>query len=231
MIDATTFAKWMRVLAERIGKPLSPDTGAVYYATLSAELDTAQFETAMQRIFRDHQYATWPSPKSIIEGVRPTMALNAAAAWTDIAECLRLRPSDSKPDEIRRWIVGRAGETAAATFDAIGGLHRYSRSNDWQLDQMRTEFLERMPDMERLAPLSGNALPNAITRHIAQIGQGPRLLAAAREELVLEPEPEPPRTQPLTAEEIPDWRSMLREKGLGPPAETIPEPKPAEVTT
>lgn len=153
MIDANLFARWVRVFGERIGKPLSADTGAAYYATLSAELTTEQFDTAMQRIFRDHVYATWPSPKAIVECVRPTMALEGASAWEAIANIVRLRPGDAKPHQVREWIVRDAGEQAANAFEAIGGLRRYLTANDWRLDEMRSEFMERAEDLARLAGL------------------------------------------------------------------------------
>jgi len=152
MIDATVFSKWLRVFAERIGKPLSTETAAVYYATLADELDTAQFETAMQRIFRDHVYATWPSPKAIIETVRPTVALEGAAAWTAIQNVIRLRPGNAQPHEIEAWLLRDAGEAALATFHAIGGVRQYltATESDFRLDRMREEFLERSEDMARL---------------------------------------------------------------------------------
>lgn len=177
MINAQTFAKWMRVLAERIGKPLSPDTGAVYYATLSAELDTAQFETAMQRIFRDHQYATWPSPKAIIDGIRPTQALEATAAWTRISETMRLLPGGASRSEIHNWLVRDVGETATATFEAIGGRTRLSAANDWRLDEMRSEFLDRMPDMARLNGDYTTALPPAVRAYLADGDEEPEELS------------------------------------------------------
>ena len=168
MIDAQLFARWIRVFGERIGKPLSTDTSAAYYATLSAELTSAQFDTAMQRIFRDHIYATWPSPKAIVEMVKPTVALEGAAAWEAILNVLRLRPGGAKPHEIRQWIVRDAGETAANAFEAVGGLRKYTGANDWRLDEMRSEFLDRMPDVERLNG-NGHALPGA-SRHYLSAG-------------------------------------------------------------
>lgn len=166
MIDATLFARWVRVFGERIGKPLSADTSAAYYATLSGELTTAQFDTAMQRIFRDHIYATWPSPKAIIECVKPTVALEGAAGWEAVMNVLRLRPGGAKPHEVRQWIVRDAGEMAANTFEAIGGLRRYSTCNDWRLDEMRNEFIERSGDMDRLNG-NGHALPPAMQQYLS----------------------------------------------------------------
>ncbi|HEX7089895.1 MAG TPA: hypothetical protein VF192_07145 [Longimicrobiales bacterium] len=161
MIDAAVFAKWIRVLAERIGKSLSAEAAAVYYATLSAELDTAQFETAMQRIFRDHGYATWPSPKAIIETVRPPKAFEAAAAWTALQNVIRLRPANAQPHEVRAWIARDAGEAAAVTFEAIGGLRRYLPANEWRLDEMRSDFVERLAEVDRVMG-NGHTLPPAM---------------------------------------------------------------------
>jgi hypothetical protein len=167
MIDATLFARWIRVFGERIGKPLSTDTSAAYYATLSAELTTADFDTAMQRIFRDHIYATWPSPKAIIETVRPTTALEGAAAWNAIANVIRLRPGESKPHEIRNWIVRDAGESAANAFEAIGGVRRYLTANDWRLDEMRSEFMDRSSEIGRLSGNNGHGyLPPTTQRYL-----------------------------------------------------------------
>jgi hypothetical protein len=153
VIDAPLFARWIRVFGERIGKPLSADTSAAYYATLSTELTTQEFDAAMQRIFRDHVYATWPAPKAIVECVKPTVALEGMAAWTAIQNVMRLLPGGSRDHEIRAWIARDAGEHAADAFFALGGPRRYQSANDWRLDEMRNDFLERSEDLSRL---SGN---------------------------------------------------------------------------
>lgn len=161
MIDAMLFARWIRVFGERIGKPLSADTSAAYYATLSEELTTGEFDAAMQRIFRDHIYATWPSPKAIIACVKPTAALQGLAAWTAICEILRLRPANATAADVHRWIAARAGEAAATTFDLVGGMRRYMAANDWRFEEMQRDFLDRSEDIGRLNGSGHAALTQA----------------------------------------------------------------------
>lgn len=170
MIDPQIFARLMGALGERIGKPLSADALAMYSAILSGELSTEEFQAAMQRIFRDHEYATWPAPKAIIETVKPdNTALKASAAWDAIdleMRCLSHLPTA----EVMQALDGRVGDkTALNTFLALGGPRRFrNATTEFLKGEMRREFQREYGHMGRLpAPEQVAMLPAAPRREIS----------------------------------------------------------------
>jgi hypothetical protein len=182
MIDAAVFGSMMEGLAQRIGKPLGDEGLALYFAILAEELTTEEFQCGVKAIFRDHTFATWPAPADIIDRARPARKLEAAAAWTQLEQAMRARvPAAPLLPQLHSFGVN---DTACCTFLAIGGLERWRRSNDWRLDEMRAEFLERFEEMRRLAPvererLSATALgrpaerPRMISRAVLALRPGP----------------------------------------------------------
>lgn len=137
MIDPKVWARWLAAFGDRINKQLGTDASAMYYAILSAELTTEEFEVGMRSVFRSHTYNTWPAPEDIIAVARPTLALTAAAEWVQIEQYLRDRYAEPSG-------------AALATLAAIGGRARWRHLNNWQAEQFRTEFLARYEDVSRL---------------------------------------------------------------------------------
>lgn len=146
MIDTAIFGRLMGAFADRIHKPLGDDALALYYATLSAELTTEQFQAAMTAIFRDHVFATWPAPAEIIDRGRPSRRLDRVAEWTQLETALRRDEYSRTLPQLRKTV----SEAALSTFLAIGGVRRWMDGNDWRREAMRTEFLECYEDMRRL---------------------------------------------------------------------------------
>lgn len=70
MLDRNTFARVMRVFADRIGRGLEADTQAMYYATLGEELDTETFQRAAVLVFKTHGYNTWPAPGAFLDAAK-----------------------------------------------------------------------------------------------------------------------------------------------------------------
>jgi hypothetical protein len=70
MLDRKTFARIMRVFADRIGRGLEADTQAMYYATLGEELDTETFQRAAVLVFKTHGYNTWPAPGAFLDAAK-----------------------------------------------------------------------------------------------------------------------------------------------------------------
>lgn len=148
MIERTVFAQLMAAMSQRIGKALGDEALAMYFAILSEELTTEQFQAGMKGIFRDHAFATWPSPAEIVQRAKPAGELRALAAWSALEDVLRRRVAE-KPLVPQLQACGVDALTIA-TFLAIGGLSRWRSLNDFRFDAMRSEFLERFAEAERL---------------------------------------------------------------------------------
>lgn len=148
MIEPKVFAQLMGAIAVRVGKPLTDEASALYYAILSEELTTAQFQVAAKAIFRDHAYATWPAPATFIARARPSLAVESADAWAALEDVLKRRMPD-RPliPQLRACGVD---DLAVATFLSIGGLTRWKSLNDFRFDEMRREFLTQYGDLQRL---------------------------------------------------------------------------------
>lgn len=148
MIERTVFGHCMGAVSQRIGKRLGDEALAMYYAILSEELTTDEFQAGMKGIFRDHAFATWPSPAEIIARAKPAATLRAVAAWSQLEDVLRRRVvSQPLVPQLQRCGVD---PLAIATFHAIGGLARWRALNDFRFDEMRAEFLARFSESIRL---------------------------------------------------------------------------------
>lgn len=156
MIDYAIFSSNMVAFADRIGRPLGAESLAMYYETLSRELDTEAFQRGIAAMFRDHKFNTWPAPTEIIDRAMPSKALTAAAAWSHLEESLK-RCEPTKPLLASLRMCG-VEETALATFMAVGGLARWRRANDFRAEEMRDEFMARYEDMQRLPQPQQHAL-------------------------------------------------------------------------
>lgn len=145
MIDREIFKRLFTAFGNRIGKDLDPDTAAMYYATLSAELTTEEFQTGMACVFRDHGYATWPIPKQIIEAAKvPTF--DAGLDFAKLEGVLRLRVPN-KP--IVPQLAAHCDPRTVRAFEALGGIVRYDRLTRFNEDDYRSRFLDRVAEYVR----------------------------------------------------------------------------------
>lgn len=118
MIDRESFDVGMGALAERFRGALSPEAQRGYYAILSTELDTEQFQVAVQLAFRHSQF--WPSPQQLIDFAVPPMdlALEAAEMFDRVMDI-----GVNHPGAGRVWPrveVEKLGLPALAGYVAIG---------------------------------------------------------------------------------------------------------------
>jgi hypothetical protein len=67
VIDRDTFAGWMRAFSERLGRPLSAQTQAAYYAELSARLTTDEFTAGARVLFGRDLYGQYPGPQAFVD--------------------------------------------------------------------------------------------------------------------------------------------------------------------
>lgn len=140
MIDTEIFSRAMGELADRFNRPLAPLTSRKYYATLNAELTTEEFVAAADIAFRDCTF--WPSPKELIEFVKPTPDLDLEAGRA--FEQLR-RLGETHPTAGMCWrradVEDLLGEAGVAAFDAIGANERLRGLTAQDLPWARREFI------------------------------------------------------------------------------------------
>ena len=173
MIERTVFAQLMAAMSQRIGKALGDEALAMYFAILSEELTTEQFQAGMKGIFHDHGFATWPSPAEIVQRGKPAGDLRAASAWAALEDALKRRVS-YMPLTAQFEACG-VDDCAAAAFFAIGGLARWKSLNDFRFDEMRREFLARYADIDRLPPTERRRVIE--THIIGRLAEPPRASA------------------------------------------------------
>lgn len=174
MIERAVFATWMSALADRIGRPLTVPTLAAYYAALSAQLNTAQFEQAAQAVFAAWRFPNWPPPAEFITAVVavPPIALEAAAAWTAITGVLT---QYSPPSEhAARWRAAAlaAGAPGWCAFNAAGGRSRWSTMLEGEQHWMRKDFLAAYPAAKQFAeaPVQDvQALPSPVRALVERV--------------------------------------------------------------
>lgn len=180
MIDEKVYGQCMGAVSQRIGKRLGDEALAMYYAILSEELTTEEFQAGMKGIFRDHAFATWPSPAEIIARAKPALALRAMSAWSQLEDVVRRRVSHEPLEhQFRRCGVD---PLATALFFAVGGLARWRSLNDWRFDAMRDEFLSRyseaarLPEAQRAQLVASHVPALAAPRPVSRLQGGPRPL-------------------------------------------------------
>lgn len=140
MIDTEIFSRAMGELADRFNRPLAPLTSRKYYATLNAELSTEEFVAAADIAFRDCTF--WPSPRELIEFVKPTLDLNleATRAFEQLRKLGELHPTAGMCWR-RSEVEDRLGEAGVIAFDAIGANERLRGLTAQDLPWARREFI------------------------------------------------------------------------------------------
>lgn len=187
MIERTVFATWMGVFADRLNRPLAVPTLGAYYATLSARLDTEQFERGAKALFERWTYPNWPPPAEFIAGAVTVVpvALEGAAAWQAIADVLS-RYCATPEQHAQRWrdaetVAGPAGWCA---FNAAGGYARWKQLLDDESKWFRRDFLAAFPAAKQYAEAvdkDTTRLPPAVRGLITSLTRGmsmPRALPA-----------------------------------------------------
>lgn len=176
MIDEKPFAMWMTVLADRFNRPLSAPTTQAYYAALSAELTTEEFEQAAGLAFRDEAF--WPSPRVIIEKVHPP--INVKAAASEAFEGIRQAIMDFGGPHVASQLAPNLPAPAKRALRAIGGAYAVSQASYTELPHLARRFSEVYEAECAGAPQQ--ALP-AMT-HPHRVGQqtGPRLLKSGTDD-------------------------------------------------
>lgn len=139
MIDKKIFATAMSILADRFNRPLHEATIRAYRDVLSRDLTTEEFVAAVDLAFRDCTF--WPSPREIIEFVKPVPDLNLEAARA-FDEVLGLGfPHPAGTCWSRETIETTVGEYAAKAFSAIGAQGRLRNISADDMPWARREFV------------------------------------------------------------------------------------------
>jgi hypothetical protein len=141
VIERQVFNAWMAVLADRFNRPFEAPTIKVWYAILTQELSTTEFETAAAVAFRQCPY--WPSPKELIEFVRPQCDHRSEAAekFRELQEL-----AETTTPGVRFWradvIEANLGSLALSAFRRIGGNERLRNLDAGDFQYARRDFIE-----------------------------------------------------------------------------------------
>lgn len=137
-INAVTFAAWMQVLADRFNRPMQPATQQAYYATLSDELSTEEFERAAALAFRDETF--WPSPRAIIEKVHPPVDIKVSA--TETFEGLRQAITDFGWQHVHRRLEPTLPLTTRRALQGSGGVYAIAMASYTELPHLARKFAD-----------------------------------------------------------------------------------------
>lgn len=139
MIDKKIFATAMSILADRFNRPLHEATILRYREVLSRDLTTEEFVAAADLAFRDSAF--WPSPREMIEFVKPLqdISLEASIAFDKMLSMGEPHPAGTcwRRDDILQQL----GVPAAVAFTAIGAQGRLRSISTDDLPFARREFV------------------------------------------------------------------------------------------
>jgi hypothetical protein len=149
VIDPTTFGMWMGTWAERLGgKALSAPTSAAYYAALSRELTTEQFDAAMQIVFATHRFNTWPAPAEIIAAVKcaPDDRIAAVDAFDGVVRIVTGYATPGTRESSKTYreeqLLREFGSVASTAYRCTGGWRRFRDMTESAVEYVRRDFLE-----------------------------------------------------------------------------------------
>lgn len=139
MIEQEVFLERMSELADRFNRPLHEQTQRRYFELLSRELTTEEFIGACELAFRNASF--WPSPRELIEYIRPPrdLSLEASQAFDLVLHIGEYTPQGQS--WLRSRIVEEISETAAIAFSAIGAQGRLRSITTDDLPWARREFI------------------------------------------------------------------------------------------
>lgn len=140
MIDRQSFDVGMGALAERFRGGLAPEAQRGYYAILGTELDTEQFQVAVQLAFRHSQF--WPSPQQLIDFAKPPVDLEQEATemFDRVMDC-----GVNHPTAGRIWPraeVEKLGLPALAGYVAVGANEGLRNLSGERLSFARRDFVK-----------------------------------------------------------------------------------------
>lgn len=153
MIDATVFTREMALICERFDRRMSKPVMTRYYETLSARLDTIQFELAARRVFDEETF--FPSPQAFLSKLGDSVEASAEEEWT---LALKGASQGRLPDGL--------SNAGAYALQAIGGLARLGRANEsYEVPRLKKAFLNAYP-------AGVNRQANQETRALFALGDG-----------------------------------------------------------
>lgn len=170
MIKPEIYGAWMAALTDRFNRPLLPGTQQAYYAALSAELTTEEFEQAAGLAFRDETF--WPSPRVIIEKVHPPVNVKACAS--EAFEGIRQAIMDFGGPQVASQLAPNLPPAAKRALRAIGGAYAISQASYTELPHLARRFTEVYEAAAADAPIE--ALPALVHPHRLAQQTGPKLL-------------------------------------------------------
>lgn len=141
MIDRPAFARVMGVFADRIGRPLAPETAELYYAVLSADLETDEFLAGARVVFQVHRFNTWPAPQQFIDAARPPAAI-ALAAGELFERVLAIAANAYTPLAERTAQIAALGADVERAYRAAGGRREFENVLEADVKWLRKAFCE-----------------------------------------------------------------------------------------
>lgn len=157
-IDRVAFARVMGGFADRIGRPLAPETADMYLDVLSEALTTEEFLAGARIVFRTHRFNTWPAPEQFVEAVKPQSAPELAAA--EIFErVLAIAANAYRPYSERLAEITALSAVAARAYHAAGGRRDFETVLEADVPWLRKRFVERYEE----------AMDEAAKRHQAHV--------------------------------------------------------------
>lgn len=180
MIDRQTFAEWMAVFGARYGRSLSNPELRLYYAILSAELDTEGFVAGCTAAFAVAKF--WPTCEEIMAGA-PATGRAATARNAALQQVLTIvngyAPQGKGSRHLReRGIAETLGPDVLAAYQAAGGFESFRAlqsaddergSKHSNFPFVRKEFLAALAGLER-ASVARGALAAATRAGTLQAG-------------------------------------------------------------
>jgi hypothetical protein len=115
VIDPQVFAAEMTLLRERFGKALSQPVLARYYAYLSANLGTEEFQQAAIGIFNEEKF--FPAPADFVHRVHGDLEHQAERQWAELMRAIKANERSALSDVGRqaleeiggRWTIENTG--------------------------------------------------------------------------------------------------------------------------
>jgi hypothetical protein len=152
VIDQNVFDAIMGAFAERLGKPLGETASVMYYAALSEELTTDEFQRAARVVFKQHRFNTWPAAADFLDAARGNVTAPAieqdrfaAGVAADVVLREATWPNGRTWPQVAADIERYAGPAAVAAFYAVGGPARFRDLLEADVRWLRKELVEVYP--------------------------------------------------------------------------------------
>ena len=174
MIDKTTLAAGLATLAGAFGREVDGPVVAAYYAVLSPQLSTEQFEHAVQRALREETF--WPSPAVLLAKVQaPALEQGVAALRHVNATMGRFGGFQYLPYDV---YAREFDAPTKAAIQAVGGLREIANVHEDRYPALQRKFAEAY--QRALASPPALPAPDAdprVTRLVCDVVSGRDLAA------------------------------------------------------